>query len=343
MTSATPDESLGQEEVGRGPGARLRDAREAIGLSLEDVSARLHLDRHTVESLEADRFDHLPAPTFVRGYLRAYARLIDLPHAPIIEAFDRRGLEPPALIADIATGQEARSTDLPMRVATYGIVAVLVVLAVVWWQNQRIDEGIDPLSSIPTQPSSDAVAPDGAIDITAPVDEQAAASTPTSEFRFPAPDESNGVPTSLGPVPEPGSTSPPPAIPPSSNPATQPATLTPPPPPTATNTQVVAPAPVAESEQPAATQTQPPTEASDAARVVLRFKADSWVEIHDADDKRLYFNLAKAGRSVDVSGTAPIKVLIGYIEGVEMEYNGRPYDFSKYVRKGVARFEVGAN
>ena len=136
--NAPPEElTLTRDSYDKGPGERLREARMAAALSLEEMSARLHLDRRRIEFLEADDYAQLPAPTFVRGYLRSYARLLDLPPGPIIEAFDRRGFAPPALIADIATQAETRSTDLWVVSVTVGIGTLLVVLAAVWFQTQR--------------------------------------------------------------------------------------------------------------------------------------------------------------------------------------------------------------
>lgn len=363
--TASQDELIGQEEVGKGPGARLREARERAGLGVEDVAAQLHLDRHTVDGLEADNFDRLPAPTFVRGYLRAYARLLDLPHAPIIEAFDRRGLAPPALIADIATGQEARSTDLPMRVATYGIVALLIALAVVWWRNQRVDEGVDPMTVMqsPTTGAQDnAESSETKADAPVPTtgDQPSVAAAPDKDSRLlPPPDTSLLTPPSAGQEMPAVENAPAATDAATANTQTgvdqQTARMTANTEKQTTDTQAAS-SPVAlnaagadagrstlqpPADTPSETEARAPAGAT--GRVVLRFKADSWVEIHDGSDKRLYFNLAKAGQRIDVNGPQPLRVLIGYIEGVEMEYNGQPYDFSGSVRKGVARFEVGAN
>ena len=84
------------------------------------------MDTRTVGNLEADSYDDLPAPTFVRGYLRSYARLLELPAQPLIDSFDRRGLEPPPLVADITSSEEVKSTDVPMRLATGLIIVVLL-------------------------------------------------------------------------------------------------------------------------------------------------------------------------------------------------------------------------
>ena len=103
------------------PGRRLREARLSAKLSMEHVATGLHLDGKLLEALEQDKYDELPEPAFVRGYLRGYARLLSLPPGPIIEAYDRHGFKPPHLIADIARRPQVHSTDISMRLVTYAI------------------------------------------------------------------------------------------------------------------------------------------------------------------------------------------------------------------------------
>ena len=125
-----------------GPGARLRRAREAANRSIGEISAALHLDPKTVEALEADSFDRLPAPTFVRGYMRGYARELGLPPGPILEVYDHQGFKPPALTPDITETPQTHASDLIVRLVTYAVGAVLVLLVVLWWHSQEF-EGFD--------------------------------------------------------------------------------------------------------------------------------------------------------------------------------------------------------
>ena len=62
----------------RGVGTRLRKAREAQGLSIEDVAHRLKMPVKVVQSLEEEDWGRLGAPVFVRGQLRSYSRLLGL-------------------------------------------------------------------------------------------------------------------------------------------------------------------------------------------------------------------------------------------------------------------------
>jgi cytoskeleton protein RodZ len=61
-----------------GPGARLRGAREAAGLSLDQVAQQLKLAPRQVKALEDENFAELPGRTFSRGFVRNYARLLNL-------------------------------------------------------------------------------------------------------------------------------------------------------------------------------------------------------------------------------------------------------------------------
>ena len=68
-----------------GPGSILRAAREAAGLERAQVARSLNLEKNIVEALESDDVERLPEPAYVKGYLRAYARLLDLdPHALLV-------------------------------------------------------------------------------------------------------------------------------------------------------------------------------------------------------------------------------------------------------------------
>jgi cytoskeleton protein RodZ len=70
------------------PGARLRQAREARNLGLEEVASHLRLSVDKIASLERGEVEEIAAPVFVVGYLRAYAKLVGLPGDEVIADFD---------------------------------------------------------------------------------------------------------------------------------------------------------------------------------------------------------------------------------------------------------------
>ncbi|MFO1414977.1 MAG: helix-turn-helix domain-containing protein [Burkholderiales bacterium] len=59
-------------------GARLREARESAGLTIDAVAQQLKLAPRQVQAIEDDDYAQLPGRTFVRGFMRNYARLLQL-------------------------------------------------------------------------------------------------------------------------------------------------------------------------------------------------------------------------------------------------------------------------
>jgi cytoskeleton protein RodZ len=106
------------------------------------------------------------------------------------------------------------------------------------------------------------------------------------------------------------------------------------------------PEPVADepSRQDAA-QVQPEEESGGltAGEVELRvtFSGDCWTEVTDAGGDRLYFGLGSAGRSVTVSGEAPLQVLLGNSANASLEVNGSIYAIPRSARRGdTARLTI---
>ena len=70
------------------PGDQLRNARQGYRWSVEDVAANLNLTVDMVRALESGDTEALPGPTFVRGYLRAYARLMEIDESTVLAGAD---------------------------------------------------------------------------------------------------------------------------------------------------------------------------------------------------------------------------------------------------------------
>ena len=97
--------------------------------------------------------------------------------------------------------------------------------------------------------------------------------------------------------------------------------------------------------------TMPPAPASGAdsgaqnqTHVRFTLSAASWIEVYDAAGKRLYYDLAPAGESVDVSGSGPLQVFLGNAPGVNIELDGAAFNLTPFVRvDNTARFKLGAS
>src|SRR5574340_940003 len=116
-------------EEGRTPGALLREAREAAGMSVLDVSHALKLTPRQIEAIESDDYERLSGPTFVRGFIRNYARLLRLDAAPLIAELDERAQTPTELRVPVNENVRMPSgVEKPTRRWTTAAVLALILL-----------------------------------------------------------------------------------------------------------------------------------------------------------------------------------------------------------------------
>lgn len=124
-----------------GVGRRLRDAREAAGLSVADVGRQLKMPVRIVESLEAEDWARLGAPVFVRGQLRSYARLLGLPVDMVLQFPESA----PVVAADLQprsyTPKMQHFAEQASRRAVY-IVLTLAIMVPVWFATQSDPAGL---------------------------------------------------------------------------------------------------------------------------------------------------------------------------------------------------------
>lgn len=309
-----PDSERSASEHPGGPGQRLAKAREARQLTVEAIAAQLRVETKVIAALDRDDYEQLPSAVFVRGYLRAYARAVGLPAEPLIEAFDRRTTQaPPPLVLPTAIGPDIE----PRRGRDWWwLLLILAVLALValyqWWRSgeQRAASGTaSRAANSPLAPP-----PVAKPEPTAP----AARNLPAIAKPTPL------VPATARDAPLENLYQTPPDELTASAPAT------------------AGPGEHATAAVAAVTSTPAPA-AKGADALVLRFKADSWVDVRDAAGRILMQGVAKAGSQQVLRGRPPLHVTLGNSPAVEIEYRGQRFDQSRYnASSRVARFTLGS-
>ncbi|HHM05100.1 MAG TPA: helix-turn-helix domain-containing protein [Gammaproteobacteria bacterium] len=291
-----------------GPGESLRRAREARKLTLETVARQLRLDVVRIAALEAEDFSALPAPIFVTGYVRSYARLLGLREEPLVAAFNERVPRegpPIAPVAQPRMSSNGHSSPTLKWGALMGGGVIAVALVLYWTAPPEVSD--EPGTFAPQAVDSAKGGPPALIlpELAAP------APAPGQIQDAPAPGLDRGVEESAAVerVRVAG--------------AAPPATV-----------EVENPAPAESPPVPAA----PPAA---AASLVFTVSAPSWSEVKDAHGKRLLFDMLKAGERRELRGVPPFQVLLGFAPGVTVEYEGQPFDTKPYTRRDVARFRVG--
>ncbi len=128
---ATTDDTAAAEATpgAAAPGERLRQARTAAGLTLDEVARELHLEGFIVEAIERDNLDVLGAPVFVKGYLRGYARLVGLPEQEVVDAWTPADAAAGELRPMTAAPDMKRGTSLSMLVLWVALALLLLAVA----------------------------------------------------------------------------------------------------------------------------------------------------------------------------------------------------------------------
>lgn len=112
------------------PGAQLRQAREGLGLSIEEVADRLRLNEALVLAMEEDRFGLLGAPVFARGHLRNYAALVGAAERAVLDAFEIGDLPEPTFLPAGDRLPAARGRG--RWVAAFAVLAAAAAGGIVW-------------------------------------------------------------------------------------------------------------------------------------------------------------------------------------------------------------------
>ncbi|KGP62308.1 DNA-binding protein [Legionella norrlandica] len=139
--TAPMDETNNNEIIN--PGHELAVIRQQRGYSVEYVASKLHLRTHIIELIEAGDFNLLPEPVFVKGYLRAYSKLLGIPPEPFLAVFNARySFEKKPERALWQSKKESHNAEHFIKWFTI-LFAIGVLVAVgVWWQKNRDSQAV---------------------------------------------------------------------------------------------------------------------------------------------------------------------------------------------------------
>ncbi|SFU68975.1 RodZ domain-containing protein [Halomonas korlensis] len=341
-----------EEAVTISPGEQLKRERATQGLALEEVAASLNLRPAVIQGLENDSYEEIPVATYRRGYLRAYAHLLGIDDGPVLEAyrarFAREDAEERKVTPVHITRPPSRLGAWLFRLVTLLVIAGLIGLTLLWWQSRGGNE-------VPDVSNNDPVSVDN-MDGSAAITERDAPET-ADDAGVPA--ESGDI-DSLPPLPQEESELGLVAAPETDSEAASPDDA-----PVAANgegapaadetgaevaatdeTDAVttnAASTDADSDTASADDTTSDEAAGDGGRVIeLTFNEQSWTEVFDASNQRVFVGLQEPGTTARVEGEPPFRLTVGNATGVEMRWRGESTNLgTRAGANNVARFTLG--
>jgi cytoskeleton protein RodZ len=298
------------------PGEILRLAREARGESISDIVHTLKLSQQQLEAIESGRFSALPGPTFVRGFVRNYARHLGLDPAPLLAGLEG-GPEVATALAPVVSNVKGHVSAAMVSSSRIGaprinflplLLAVLLLAALVgagfhfgwfealqeWGHPSLPDNPAEPvLLNKPAEPISSGRSV--VVPIAAPVPESI---DPEGARALAAVGQGGG---NMAAVLESVSSS----------------------------STVLAPG--------AAASIAPVAPVVPAVPVVstlnFSFGSNAWIEVREGNEsggKLLFVGTGNAGSSRKIRGTPPFSLVVSKADRVKLEFNGKQVDLKPY-------------
>ncbi len=290
-------------------GQTLAAERERQGLSRSDAAQRLHMSAWQVEALETGNYEKLPKGTFLRGFVRNYAKVLGVPAEPVLAMLpeeaprDKKpGIVVPTQnirfdpIGDRLQNPYVKAGGLALAALAFGFAAMY------WLFYIRPQTG-----TLAPRPAAQAPA-------------SAVAAPPQPVAQSPGAAEPAKVEAKVTPAKaEPAKAAPAKVEAPKNEPARVDAKLD-------------------AKAEPARGEVL--KVGTDGKVLKFRFKGPSWVEIRDRKGKVLLSRLNPAGTQAEVAGQPPLNVIVGNAPEVQVFYDDREFDLEPHTKVAVARFTV---
>ncbi|MCP5249013.1 MAG: helix-turn-helix domain-containing protein [Candidatus Accumulibacter sp.] len=299
-------------------GQQLRAAREARGLSVADAAQSLKLGPRQVIALESEDWSSLPGNTMIRGFVRNYARLLNLDADALMRGLDAEQMQR-TLQLNVSAGtsaslpQAGRQAERRDYLAIFAglLLLTLALIAYLYVPQDFWEEKLAALTGSSTQQASVEPASTPAVAATPAVVTEPPAATPSvsATTADATPVAPNQVAATIAAVPG----------------AAAKADLTP-----------------AAKPQPGGEQKADAKPAATAAgnSLKLRFAQPAWIEVRDGRDEVLVSGFRPADSEREITGQPPFSLVLGNAKHVTVEYNGKPIDLEPHISKGVARLTL---
>lgn len=297
-----------------GPGQMLSEARKTLSLSQKDVADKLNFKLSLVKDLENEHFDKSLPETFNRGYLRNFAKLVNINEEDVLASYEMLGVaeKQGAEMQSFSKLTTKQAENNRIMWITYLIIAIILGSAFVWLYQAQQNT---PLTQT---------------DTTTILSEQQDTQI-TKEQKLTAEN------TELNNDVLPQNTSVEPATQPNNNQVNIHETVQEKP----KNEDTLPETDMSSDDISRGSEVEQLASQSNALiDVSFSFNGDCWVNISDATGERIAWGVKKSGYVMNIQGVAPFSITLGKPERVAINYNGDNIDMSQFNRGNIAKFTL---
>ncbi|WP_299264415.1 RodZ domain-containing protein [uncultured Psychrosphaera sp.] len=292
------------------PGKILVAARQALNIDLVDLAKQIKVPLHVLEAIEKDRIPKNLPETFVRGYIRSYAKKVNVAEDLVLLEVETKGVvfdESDKEMQSFSRRTKRKALERRLSFVTWIFALVVIAALGFWWiqDNQYSDfapvAGDDDDHIIVAANEVKAVVP-----VKPPAISDEESSTIAAATQTVAAEELPKFEETAVPV----------------NNIQRPVELN------ASQKSMVADNGTVDEEG--------------FVNVEMRFENECWVEVYDVNGDRIAVGNKPSGYVMSLNAQGPLSVSLGKPEGVSVFVNGKEYSLADLPKNRVARFELEA-
>lgn len=318
-------------------GNELLIRRLHLNLTQGQISDQLKIPLNQIQALENNHFDVFRSPVFARGYLKNYIRALGLDEVYLLSHFDTLQNSKKTVLEPIdKVKKQAHLTDPIVLFISVVLMSVLVFL-VFWWPTMEAEDALEVTIAEENVTiendivDEDILSPSASVSDTESVsDSELQKELITEKLTIKSSDSveesasDTDIVTGLSAETK--------ALLKEAGVSVDAVAL---------ETQSI----TKNSEQAKidtlAQEQSPTTDVTYRDDVVVNFKQDCWTEVRNQSGKILFSGIKKGGSTLTLSGSSSYRVVLGYAPGVsELLFKGKSFDFTSFIRKDLARFEL---
>ena len=275
-------------------GALLAEARKNQNYTVDEVSQQLRIPKNAIIAIEANDISALPAPTYARGYLRSYAKFLEISADKVLDCYNR------VLPEDDLTKLKSRpklrkepNSQSPLIMLVTAVLAVAGIATILFGIFQYYQEKSDDIETeLETKErgfTGDSLDSPGLKKLEI---KQAARLTTDGELILDDPNVTEYAVEEMDAAIKPE-----------------------------VDTITASNSPIAAAENASAQDT-----------LKINAEKGSWIEVRDANDVRLFYNMLPEGKTKTLTGEAPFSISLGNAKTTKLIINDLDVDMTKHIR-----------